>query len=170
MSLPVTIHFTEDEAFALAEALEHLSSDMEDRLPDAQFMTDDEKELEDIWRSMYDIAQTAIAKIEGTVTENHIMGKPGVCPRCGNHDLEQTGSDARCDHEVESNYSCHHCGCQFDEAWMYSHKQVTRDPRDFTPAEVEKWAPKTCECDEPECETRDGGRTVVCISCGRDAS
>jgi hypothetical protein len=25
---------------------------------------------------------------------------------------------------------------------------------------------KMCECDEPENETRDGGRTVVCVICG----
>ena len=25
---------------------------------------------------------------------------------------------------------------------------------------------KFCECDEPENETRDGGRTVVCVLCG----
>lgn len=25
---------------------------------------------------------------------------------------------------------------------------------------------KFCECDEPENETRDGGRTVVCVICG----
>jgi predicted nucleic-acid-binding Zn-ribbon protein len=148
MKLPVTIHFTEEEAFALAEALEHLSRNMEDRLPDVEVMTEDERELADIWRSMFNIAQTAIEKIEATITENHIMGKPGVCPRCGNHDLEQTGSDAPssillANHEVEHNYSCHHCGCQFDEVWSYSHKQVTRDPRDFTPDEVEKWGNTT---------------------------
>ena len=29
---------------------------------------------------------------------------------------------------------------------------------------------KQCECDEPERETRDGGRSVICTACGRDAS
>ena len=166
MTLPITIHFTEEQANALFDVLEWASNDIECRLPDCE----DDPELAAIWRPMFDIAQTAIEKIEGTITENHIMGKPRQCPRCGNHRLEQTGSDAHCDHEVESNYSCLECGCQFDEVWMYSHKQVTRDPRDFTPEEVEKWAPTPCECDEPECETRDGGRTVVCTICGRDAS
>ena len=118
MTLPITIHFTEEQANALFDVLEWASNDIECRLPDCE----DDPELAAIWRPMFDIAQTAIEKIEGTITENHIMGKPRQCPRCGNHRLEQTGSDAH------------------------------------------------CECDEPECETRDGGRTVVCISCGRDAS
>ena len=144
MTLPVTIHLTEEEANALFDLLECASTDIECRLPDCK----DDPEMAAIWRPMFDIAQTAIEKIEGTITENHIMGKPGVCPRCGNHDLEQTGSDAPssillANHEVEHNYSCHHCGCQFDEVWAYSHKQVTRDPRDFTPDEVEKWGNDT---------------------------
>jgi len=145
MTLPVTIHFTEEQANALFDLLDWASTDIECRLPDCE----DDPELAAIWRPMFDIAQTAIEKIEATITENHIMGKPGACPRCGQDNskapflLEQTGSDAHCDHEVEHNYSCDNCGCRFDEVWMYSHKQVTRDPRDFTPAEVEKWGNDT---------------------------
>ena len=30
-------------------------------------------------------------------------------------------------------------------------------------------SPRGCECDEPERETRDGGRWVICTTCGREA-
>ena len=72
MTLPVTIQLTEDEAFALADALEHLSQDMEDRLPDVEVMTEDERELADSWRSMFNIAQRVNALIEATIAENFI--------------------------------------------------------------------------------------------------
>jgi C4-type Zn-finger protein len=70
--------------------------------------------------------------IEGAITQNVTMGKPGACPQCGEDNskapflLEQTGADAHCNHEVEYNYSCDNCRCRFDEVWMYSHKEVTR--------------------------------------------
>ena len=134
MTLPVTIHFTEDEAHKLFDLLEWAANDIEERIPDCK------DDPEQIWPPLFDIAELAMRKIEGTITENNIMGKPRQCPRCGNYKLEQTGSDALCNHEVEHNYKCLECGCLFDEVWSYSHKQVTRDPRDFTPDEVEKWA------------------------------
>jgi hypothetical protein len=106
---------------------------------------------------MYDIAQRVLALIEAETVEKMIesgelkegclahpypQGKPRTCPRCGNDRLEMTGADAHCDHEVEYNLSCLECGCQFDEVWAYSRKEITRDPMDFTPEEVEKWADK----------------------------
>ena len=160
MTLPVTIHLTEDEAFALNNLLEWAGEHIGDILDAAGShdhwpvdhqpeLEGNDKEIREIYKPLFTIAQTVTEKVEGTITENHIMGKPGVCPRCGEDNskapflLEQTGADAHCDHEVEYNYSCQNCGCRFDEVWMYSHKQVTRDPRDFTPAEVEKWGTTT---------------------------
>jgi len=154
MTLPITIHLTEAEAHALHDLLdwagEHIGDILDaagshdhwpvDQQPELE---GNDKEIRDTFKPLFTISQTVTEKVEGTIAENHIMGKPGACPRCGNRSPAQTGSDAHCDHEVEHNYSCNNCGCQFDEAWMYSHKQVTRDPRDFTPEEVEKWGNDT---------------------------
>lgn len=148
MTLPVTIHLTEEEAHALNDLLGWAGDTIGELLDDAKRdpePDENDKEIVSIYEPLADIGLTVTQKIEGTITENHIMGKPSACPRCGEDNskapflLEQTGADAHCDHEVEYNYSCQNCGCRFDEVWMYSHKEVTRDPRDFTPEEVEKW-------------------------------
>jgi len=65
--------------------------------------------------------------------------------------------------------------------WAYSHKEVTRrggenliidgvEITDPTMSPCGRFPVKQCECDEPERETRDGGRSVICTACGRDAS
>jgi|TARA_Y100000296_G_C5164734_1_gene253912 hypothetical protein len=148
----ITLTLTEEEASALHDLVGWAGDTIGEMLDDAKHEPEpdeNDKEVVEIYEPLFNISQRVSELVEATITENHIMGKPGACPRCGEDNskppflLEQTGSDAHCDHEVEYNYSCDNCGCRFDEVWMYSHKQVTRDPKDFTPEEVEKWGNET---------------------------
>ena len=163
MTLPITIHLTEDEALALADLLGWAGDTIEELIIDARRnekfpgltperqaeMDENDKDILEIYEPLADIGLAVSEIIKGTIIQNATMGKPSACPWCGEDNskapflLEQTGSDAHCDHEVDYNYSCDNCGCRFDEVWTYSHKEINRDPKDFSPEEVEKWAPTT---------------------------
>lgn len=175
----ITLTLTEEEAGALHDLLgwagDHIGDILDaagshDHYPsgeDQQAQLDgNDKEIRDTFKPLFSTSQRVSELIEAETTEKEIMGKPRACPQCGednDHDgikepylLEMTGADAHCDHEVEYNYSCSNCGCRFDEVWAYSRKEITHRG-------------KQCECDEPERETREGGRSVICTVCGRDA-
>ena len=123
MTLPITIHLTEDEAHALNDLLGWAGDTIGEILDDAKYdpePDENDKENIEINEVLFNISQTVIEKIDS-------LCKPGACPRCGYKDTEAVEADED-DMTKWTVMKCPNCGAGWVNIFRLDSLNVESEP------------------------------------------